>query len=67
MISEITKCDILKRLETRILILDGAMGTSIQEYNLSSKDFNGFYVNNDMLNLTRGVIMEVIYRMFIDV
>ena len=65
MISEITKCDILKRLETRILILDGAMGTSIQEYNLSSNDFNGFIGNNDILNLTRGDIIEDIHRKFI--
>ena len=28
-------------LEERILVLDGAMGTMIQKYNLSEEDFRG--------------------------
>ena len=28
-------------LKTRILVLDGAMGTMIQDYNLTEEDFRG--------------------------
>ena len=46
----------------RILILDGAMGTMIQQYALTEEDFRGYRYrktpglmkgNNDMLNITR--------------
>ena len=49
-------------LEERILILDGAMGTAIQQYQLEEKDFRGeefvnhpvnLKGNNDILSLTR--------------
>jgi len=56
-------------LERRILILDGAMGTTIQGYKLSEADFRGerfaasprdLRGNNDLLTLTRpGVIREI--------
>src|SRR5258708_4715847 len=56
-------------LERRILILDGAMGTTIQGYRLSEADFRGerfaasprdLRGNNDLLTLTRpGVIREI--------
>src|SRR5258708_10258230 len=55
-------------LERRILILDGAMGTTIQGYKLSEADFRGerfaasprdLRGNNDLLTLTRpGVIRD---------
>ena len=31
----------LKALENRVLIYDGAMGTSIQRFNLTPEDFGG--------------------------
>ena len=49
-------------LTQRIVILDGAMGTMIQRYNLSEEDFRGVEFmhhthrlegNNDVLVLTR--------------
>jgi 5-methyltetrahydrofolate--homocysteine methyltransferase len=56
-------------LSDRILILDGAMGTMIQRYNLTEEDFRGdrfrdFDVllkgNNDLLSITRpDVISEI--------
>lgn len=56
-------------LSDRILILDGAMGTMIQRYNLTEEDFRGdrfrdFDVllkgNNDLLSITRpDVIREI--------
>src|SRR5688572_32295775 len=60
--------DILKE---RILVLDGAMGTMIQRYNLEEKDFRGDRLkdhkhplkgNNDLLSLTRPDIIKDIHR-----
>lgn len=59
-----------------ILILDGAMGTMIQGYNLTEKDFRGdlellqmlnYQGNNDMLNLSRPDIIEDIHRRYLEV
>ena len=61
-------------IKDRILILDGAMGTMIQGYNLTEMDFRGnlellqmlnYQGNNDMLNLTRPDIIEDIHRRYL--
>ena len=63
-------------IKDRILILDGAMGTMIQGYNLTEKDFRGnlellqmlnYQGNNDMLNLSRPNIIEDIHRRYLEV
>ena len=36
-----TRPDIRKELERRVLVLDGAMGTMIQRFKLTEKDFRG--------------------------
>ena len=63
-------------IKERILILDGAMGTMIQGYNLTEKDFRGnlellqmlnYQGNNDMLNLSRPDIIEDIHRRYLEV
>ena len=63
-------------IKDRILILDGAMGTMIQGYNLTEKDFRGnlellqmlnYQGNNDMLNLSRSDIIEDIHRRYLEV
>ena len=45
----------LRELEKRVLIYDGAMGTSIQRFNLTPEDFGGKSLEgcNDNLVLTR--------------
>ena len=52
----------------RILILDGAMGTMIQQYNLKEEDFRGerfahipgqLKGNNDLLCLTRPDVIRI--------
>ena len=62
-------------IKDRILILDGAMGTMIQGYNLTEKDFRGdlellqmlnYQGNNDMLNLSRPDIIEEIHRRYLE-
>lgn len=63
--------DIVKE---RILILDGAMGTMIQGYHLTERDFRGeryanmpgqMQGNNDMLNLTRPDVIRDIHRRYL--
>ena len=57
-------------LNERILVLDGAMGTMIQEYDLSEAEFRGkrfadhshdLKGNNDLLNLTQPQAIEDIH------
>ena len=59
----------------RILILDGAMGTMIQQYNLTESDFRGerfreiqgqLKGNNDLLCLTRPDVIEEIHRRYLE-
>lgn len=61
-------------LEKRIMVLDGAMGTMIQKYNLTEEDFRGekfknFHSslkgNNDLLVLTKPEIIEEIHNQFL--
>lgn len=58
----------------RILILDGAMGTMIQQYNLTEEDFRGgrfaqipgqLKGNNDILCLTRPDVIQDIHRKYL--
>ncbi|PIE86397.1 MAG: methionine synthase [Bacteroidia bacterium] len=69
-----TKC-IKKELESRILVLDGAMGTMIQNYNLQENDFRGdIFINskidlkgnNDILSLTRTDVIREIHEKYLD-
>lgn len=64
--------DILKH---RILILDGAMGSLIQQYKLKEEDFRGERFkdtktlqkgNNDLLCLTRPDVIEAIHRKYLE-
>lgn len=61
-------------IRERILVLDGAMGTMIQQYNLSEADFRGerfkdipgqLKGNNDLLCLTRLEVIEDIHRKYL--
>jgi 5-methyltetrahydrofolate--homocysteine methyltransferase len=69
------KMDIKEELKKRILIIDGAMGTMIQRYQLTEKDFRGerfkdhpsdLQGNNDLLNLTRPDIIKAIHTEYMD-
>ena len=60
-------------IRERILVLDGAMGTMIQTYNLSEEDFRGKFNlfrgqmrgNNDVLCLTRPDVILDIHRRYL--
>ena len=67
---------IRETIREKILILDGAMGTEIQKYNLTEEDFRGnrfqdvpgqMKGNNDMLNITRPDVITDIYRRYLEV
>jgi 5-methyltetrahydrofolate--homocysteine methyltransferase len=59
----------LKALENRVLIYDGAMGTSIQRFNLTPEDFGGKQYEgcNDNLVLTRPDVIQAIHESFLEV
>ena len=63
---KVTKCDVMEMMRGKILILDGAMGTSIQKYNLTPDDFLGGKGNNDILNITREDIIEAIHKEYVE-
>lgn len=62
----ITRGEFEKMLSQRILILDGAMGTMIQNQNFSPDDFLGGKGNNDILNITCPHIIEQVHRDYVD-
>ncbi|SHI36206.1 methionine synthase (B12-dependent) [Clostridium cavendishii DSM 21758] len=67
------KKDIKKILKEKIVVLDGAMGTTIQGFNLKEEDFRGELLkefhksqigNNDVLSITRPDVIKEIHRKF---
>lgn len=66
---------IQEQVSRRVLILDGAMGTMIQKYNLSEEDFRGTRFteqpgqmkgNNDLLCLTAPHVIQDIHRKYLE-
>ncbi|MBS6184416.1 MAG: homocysteine S-methyltransferase family protein, partial [Clostridium celatum] len=64
--------DILKK---KIVVLDGAMGTSIQNFKLTEEDYRGELLknfnkeqkgNNDLLSITKPKIIKEIHRGFLE-
>ncbi len=66
-----------KILQERILVMDGAMGTMIQQCGLQESDFRGQHPvllaaekelkgNNDLLSLTRPELIKDIHRQYLD-
>ena len=70
-----TKQNIRQLAKERILVIDGAMGSLIQEYKLTEKDFRGerfkdfhrdIQGNNDILSITRPDVIEAIHRAYLE-
>jgi len=70
-----SKATIEKILSERILIIDGAMGTMIQTYQLTEEDYRGerfkdfphsIKGNNDLLVLTRPDVVAAIHKEFLE-
>ncbi|WP_461111495.1 methionine synthase [Spirosoma jeollabukense] len=62
-------------LQERILVLDGAMGTMIQRYNLTDADYRGerfrdwphdLKGNNDLLSLTKPEVIQAIHKQYLE-
>jgi 5-methyltetrahydrofolate--homocysteine methyltransferase len=69
-----TKEAILEILQERILVLDGAMGTMIQNHRLSEEDYRGdrfigfqkdLKGNNDLLSLSQPALIKDIHRAYL--
>jgi len=67
--------NLIKQLENRILILDGAMGTMIQQHKLEEADYRGerfsehqseLRGNNDLLTLTQPAIISQIHEDYLE-
>ncbi|MBJ6724630.1 methionine synthase [Geomesophilobacter sediminis] len=60
--------DIFKALTERILVIDGAMGTQLQERHLSADDFGGpsFEGCNEHLVLTRPDVIRDVHRAYLE-
>src|ERR1700741_1769140 len=65
---------IQQELEKRILVIDGAMGTMIQQYKLEEKDYRGkrftdwhkdLKGNNDLLSITQPQISKAIHKEYL--
>jgi len=64
--------DLITLFENKIVILDGAMGTMVQQYKLEEEDFRGEFFkdhhinlknNNDLLCITKpDVVREIHYK-----
>ena len=62
------------QIKQRVLVLDGALGTMIQQYNLTESDFRGDLFSdvsqqlkgdNDLLNLTRPDVIADIHEKYL--
>ncbi|MBM3924453.1 MAG: methionine synthase [SAR202 cluster bacterium] len=57
-----------KLMSQRILLVDGAMGTRIQQYKLTASDFGGTQLEgcNEYLNITRPDVIGEIHRSYLE-
>jgi 5-methyltetrahydrofolate--homocysteine methyltransferase len=58
--------DFLTELKRRVLVYDGAMGTSVQKHNLTQEDFWGKEGCNELLVLSRPDVIRQIHASYLD-
>ncbi len=67
--------DIKNEIQKRILVLDGAMGTMLQQYNFAEEDFRGerfkdysspLKGNNDLLSITQPEAIAEVHRKYFE-
>ena len=67
--------EIKRQLEKRILVIDGAMGTMIQQHKLTEEDYRGLHFKNwkgdlkgchDLLSVTQPAIIKEIHKEYLD-
>ncbi len=59
--------EFLSELKRRVLVYDGAMGTSVQKQNLAPEDFWGKEGCNELLVLSRPDVIRAIHASFLEV
>ncbi|MCH2046738.1 MAG: homocysteine S-methyltransferase family protein, partial [Saprospiraceae bacterium] len=64
-----------KIVQQRIMVIDGAMGTMLQQYKLEEKDYRGerfadyhrdLKGNNDLLSITQPKIVEAVHKAYLE-
>ena len=69
------EAELRKLLQERIVIIDGAMGTTVQQYNLDEAAYRGgrftdwkkdLKGNHDLLNITRPDVIEEVHRKYLE-
>jgi len=67
--------NIWQEIQKRILVLDGAMGTMLQQYNFAEEDFRGVRFkdypsplkgNNDLLSITQPQAIAEVHRKYFE-
>ena len=67
--------NLIEILKKKIVVLDGAMGTSIQNFKLTEEDYRGELLkdfnkeqkgNNDLLSITKPEVIKEIHRSFLE-
>lgn len=68
MMDDMTKQPLQERLKQKILILDGAMGTMIQQEDLTAEDFGGEDLEgcNEQLCVTRPDVIQKIHEAYLE-
>jgi 5-methyltetrahydrofolate--homocysteine methyltransferase len=63
-----SKAPFINQLKKRILVMDGAMGTMIQQANLTPEDFGGEQYDgcNEYLNITAPSVIATIHREYLE-
>jgi 5-methyltetrahydrofolate--homocysteine methyltransferase len=73
--NDVRMTDIFELLKKKILVLDGAMGSMIQQYKLSEEDFRDESLknhqiplkgNNDLLSFTKPEVIKEIHRKYLE-
>ena len=59
--------DFLRAMAERVLVFDGAMGTSVHRYDLPLSDYDGRENCTEILNLTRPDVVREIHASFLEV
>jgi 5-methyltetrahydrofolate--homocysteine methyltransferase len=66
-VSTTTASSLRRALAERVVVADGAMGTSLQQYDLDLDEFEGHEGCNEILNVTRPDVVAEIHDSFLEV
>jgi len=61
------KSTLLDSINERVLVFDGAMGTTLHAFELSLSDHHGLENCNEILNLTRPDVVERVHASFLEI